>query len=170
MPRAMRINRWENLDGEEWRAIPVYTPYMVSNMGRIKDDKNRLIISVSKQKTYKSIAIPQKGIYKTLRIHRLVLEVFDRLPKSYEVARHLNGIETDNRLENLAWGTQSQNAKDAFEHNRRKRPNTRLDKEKVKFIRGCEYHRGLYKKLSEKFNIHESTIRSVREYRSWKTI
>ena len=35
-------------------------------------------------------------------------------PLTYNVVRHLNDCKTDNRLENLAWGTQSDNVRDSI--------------------------------------------------------
>ncbi|MBE3145146.1 MAG: HNH endonuclease [Planctomycetes bacterium] len=46
-------------------------------------------------------------------VHRLLLTVFVRPPEPGEEGRHLNDIRTDNRLENLAWGTHEQNMADA---------------------------------------------------------
>ncbi len=46
---------------------------------------------------------------KRCRVHRLVLEAFiGPCPKSHE-ANHLNGIKSDNRIENLEWVTRSEN-------------------------------------------------------------
>jgi hypothetical protein len=45
-------------------------------------------------------------------LHRLMLETFVRPPKAREVGRHLNDDRSDNRLENLAWGTYKDNADD----------------------------------------------------------
>lgn len=49
-------------------------------------------------------------------VHRLVAEAFIPNPHNYPLVRHLNDDPTDNRVENLAWGTQSDNMQDAIEH------------------------------------------------------
>ena len=48
-----------------------------------------------------------------MRVHRLVCEAFNG-PPPFEgaVVRHLNGIKTDNRATNLAWGTKAENTAD----------------------------------------------------------
>ena len=52
----------------------------------------------------------------TRLVHRLVLEAFVGPRPEGMVARHLNGDPGDNRLENLAWGTQSENNYDKVRH------------------------------------------------------
>lgn len=59
---------------------------------------------------------PGGGTYKTFRVHRLVCEAFKGpCPEGME-CRHLNGINTDNRAENLEWGTHGENMQDAVKH------------------------------------------------------
>ena len=54
------------------------------------------------------------GKVKTYRIHILKTKAFIYRPNplSANVVRHLNDVKIDNRLENLAWGTQSDNVYD----------------------------------------------------------
>ncbi len=53
------------------------------------------------------------------KIHRWMLAVFVRDLESHEVCRHLNGCRSDNRLENLAIGTQKENKADELLHGTR---------------------------------------------------
>jgi hypothetical protein len=55
---------------------------------------------------------------KTTRIlaHQLVLIIFVGPCPPGMQCRHLNGVNTDNRLVNLAWGTPSENRADQFDH------------------------------------------------------
>lgn len=50
----------------------------------------------------------RKG-HKTLKVHRLVCEAFNGPPEDGRVCMHLNEDSSDNRPENLAWGTQMEN-------------------------------------------------------------
>jgi hypothetical protein len=49
-------------------------------------------------------------------VHRLVLLTFRSGPSPGQVCRHLNGNPVDNRLENLVWGTISENVQDRLTH------------------------------------------------------
>ena len=51
-----------------------------------------------------------------IRMHRLLALAFIPNPNNYPLVRHLNDIKTDNRLENLAWGTMSENMKDSIKN------------------------------------------------------
>jgi len=104
---------------EEWRPIPGYEGrYAVSNDGRLMSflacPAGREMRAVL-QNGYRSVGLrAADGTKKIHRVHRLVLMAFDRLPVDGEVARHLNDVKSDNRIENLAWGSYSDNTQDCI--------------------------------------------------------
>lgn len=63
---------------------------------------------------YPSVGLRRNGkTYTGQRVHVLVLTAFIGPRPAGMVSRHLNDIPTDNRLENLAWGTQKDNLEDS---------------------------------------------------------
>lgn len=65
---------------------------------------------------YHVVTLGKEGARRQWRVHRLVLIAFvGQCPNGME-ARHLNGNPTDNRLENLVWGTPSANGYDKVRH------------------------------------------------------
>lgn len=112
---------------EEWRSIPgTEGHYEASSEGRIrslpreetlpKGTRHRrgrnLKIDAIGSSGYYQVGIRKDGVVRKLSVHRLVCEAFHGpCPPSHEV-RHLNDVKTDNRAENLSWGTKRQNSSD----------------------------------------------------------
>lgn len=113
---------------EEWRPVVGYEGhYEVSSRGRVRSQdwdvvrkdgtsfrkKGRVLRPHLSKRGYLAVALHKSGRQQTRTVHRLVAQAFIPNPGDSPVVRHLNDVPTDNRLENLAWGTQSDNIKDA---------------------------------------------------------
>lgn len=91
----------------------VYSMAPRSNRGR---PKQPVKISTYLKHGYHAIDLSRDGKSYKKYVHRLILEVFrSKCPKGYQ-CRHLNGVRTDNRLENLKWGSRSENQMDRARH------------------------------------------------------
>lgn len=87
----------------------VYTDY-----GNNKFYKKK--ITVNKSNGYIYIMI-HKGFNKAgqKRLHRCVAEAYIPNPNNYPIVMHLDNDKTNNCVENLKWGTISENTKQAFD-------------------------------------------------------
>lgn len=89
---------------EIWKIYPKNTKYSVSNLGRVKNIKKDSILNGW---------VKGSGYINTYAglIHRMVLETFvGDYPSDKPYTNHINGIKTDNRLENLEYTNHTLNA------------------------------------------------------------
>ena len=124
---------------EQWRPVIGFEgAYEVSDLGRVRSLDRRIIcrngtsfrrrgvvLNPSEHTPgggYRQVKLPnpespnpraQRAVF----VHTLVLTAFVGPRPSPEIeVRHLNGVRSDNRLSNLAWGTASENAYDRVRH------------------------------------------------------
>lgn len=102
----------------EWRAILKFPGYEVSSAGELRrsGDTSALPVRIDGHGYHRRGAFGPDGKYRFLSVHVAVLEAFvgPRPPK--HDASHVNGVQIDNRLENLRWETASANHRRKLEH------------------------------------------------------
>lgn len=119
---------------EVWLPIPGYKNYEASSFGRIRSVdrvvhqlspsgnpmerrlKGKEISPRSHPGGYKTVCLCINGKPHQHLIHRLVLVTFRGPPGAGMQACHNNGVQSDNRISNLRWGTASENMADKIQH------------------------------------------------------
>lgn len=172
---------------EEWRPVPEWEDfYEVSNQGRVRtkqrlttcSDGRVLPIPLRVRKTpigkrgYPVVSLRACGCkFKLVPVHVLVAKAFlgPRPPKN-EV-RHKDGVKTNNHVDNLEWGTTSDNQNDRAKHgtsNRGERCGTSVLKEHdVRSIRELRSAGLTQRAIAEEFGISREHVRDIILGKKW---
>lgn len=102
---------------EIWKPVKDYeTLYEVSNYGNVRNIKTKKILKPAMHnKGYYKVCLCNNKKQKNKFIHRLVAESFIDNQNKKQV-NHINGIKTDNKVENLEWVTCQENIKHSYEN------------------------------------------------------
>jgi hypothetical protein len=173
---------------EIWRRVPGFRTYSVSNMGRVCSLDHMIwgvrqkshvlrsgrILRQSKQLGgYSTVNLSKKGHRITRLVHQLVLEAFIGPRPEGMQARHLDGCPTNNRLDNLVWGTSEQNnGEDKKKHGTlllgEKNHQAKLTIDDVREIRKQRGQGVKLKALAASYGVSESMISKIALGHFWK--
>ena len=122
----------------DWKAIPGYEGYyectsdgrvrsvdrlvpMPVNQwnpkGRANRAQSRELAQQTQKTGYRAVKLAVNGVFKSHRVHRIVMLTHGpEMPEGSTLVLHGNGNPSDNRIENLRWGTTTENMHDMVSH------------------------------------------------------
>lgn len=116
---------------EKWAEVPGWEGfYAVSTMGRVKslarsvpgrpgvmiNRKERLLKTSPNGDGYPQVSLSRNNKRTTTGVHLLVATTFHGLCPEGMECRHLDGDKSNNDIQNLQWGTRSENTYDRVAH------------------------------------------------------
>lgn len=101
-----------------WADVPGWEGlYRVSDAGEVYSERSRRVLKPRPETDgHTSVVLCLNGHREPWLTHRLILTAFVGPCPDGQEGCHGNGIPDDNRLENLRWGTRSDNTYDKIAH------------------------------------------------------
>lgn len=94
---------------ENWIEIKNFPGYSISDKGRVKGVRKNILKPVDGGQGYLKVTLSKNGKHTDKRINRLVAEAFLPNPNSLPLVMHIDNNRSNNNVENLSWGTYSEN-------------------------------------------------------------
>jgi hypothetical protein len=161
---------------EEWRRTHLSALHEVSSFGRVRSWAVPGFWGRVRSAPVFLNPKPNKEGYRRVNlgrgvrefIHTLVATAFlEPRPAGSEV-RHLNGDPTDNRAENLAWGTALENAADRTRHGRMRvgvdHHSAKLTEDDIRRIRASL---DSISQIARAFGVARKNVRAIRSGKAW---
>ncbi len=157
---------------EEWRNVDGW-PYEVSNKGRVRSDftMRPLVGGVDKDGYRKLVVCSGDGRRGYKRVSTLVCEAFHGPRPSGLVVRHLDGDNTNDDAENLAWSTQKENLADRKAHGTllqgERHPLATITADTALAIFAAT---GKQADIASRFGVKKTIVSSIKTGRTWSGV
>lgn len=98
----------------EWRPISGHPKYEVSEFGDVRNAMTGVTLKPQYSNGYLHVTLCGVNGHHQKSVHRIVATEFIDNPLGYNTVNHIDGVKTNNRVDNLEWCTQSDNMKHAY--------------------------------------------------------
>lgn len=159
---------------EEWRVIPGFPEYEASSLGRIRSVSRTInysngrvvhakqrILRPTMSSGYYSVNLSRANKSTSTKVHILVAAAFLGLNPGGLDVRHKNGCRTDNRAENLEYGTRSENVLDGYKITGKTMVCQKLSPQKAEEIRSKSQSGISQRNLAKEYGVSKSTVAAI---------
>ena len=164
---------------ETWHPIPDY-PYELSNKGRVRRSQGGVhgarVGHILKPRPHRAgytiylLNKNHKPWYATLN-YLIALVFIGPRPSPKHVAAHWDGNASNNKIKNIRWATEEENAADKDRHGRTPRGNkhglARLSDNKVRTLRRLRVKGWTYKRLAKRYKVTASQVYNADKRITW---
>lgn len=107
---------------EAYKPIKDFPYYVIGRDGSVWSNYgfHWTKLALRLKRGYNVILLHNNNQLEYIRVHRLLAEAFIPNPDNLPCVLHYNDIRSDNRIENLRWGTQKENSADAIRNGKLK--------------------------------------------------
>ena len=159
------------IDGYEGR-------YMMTEGGGVYSLLTNKILKTSLDKDgYKRLSLRGVcGKRKTFTLHRLIAKIFIPNPENKPCVNHIDGVKSNNRVDNLEWCTVSENTKHSYDMGLQPKPygesnnNNKLREKDVLEIRRLWEEGVMQKVIAKKFDIKQPTVSNIVRRKIWPNL
>jgi len=176
---------------EQWKDIPDFKGYyQASNIGRIRSverltiykdgrrgiHKGKVLKQCLDKKGYLNVYLTKQSNKYSRKVHRLVLEAFvSPRPNEMQCRHYPDPNKTNNCLDNLQWGTASENQIDGVEHGTHRIPHrqgenangAKMTKQQIIKIR---QDKRVQREIAKDYGLSQQTISEIKTRKIWKHI
>jgi NUMOD4 motif/HNH endonuclease len=178
MPHQLELD-FSAVKPEEWRGIPGFPGYEVSDWGRVRSVPRSMVDSLRRLRRFPGHILAQHvgssgylqcgpwldGIRVNLMVHRAVLLAFRGTPEKGEEAAHWDGDKQHNALVNLRWTTRMANHHDKRRHGRLGGVLTEEQARAIKSRLDGKY--GTLTRLSREYGVKVHVIKHIAYGKTW---
>lgn len=166
----------------EWRTIPGFSNYSVSDDGRIRrhvalpNHPPKMLMQCRARGGYLKVTLRNDaGQPKTIQVHRVIALAFLGEPPSGHEVCHNDGNRKNNRADNLRYDTPENNAADKKKHGTHlwgeKINKAKLTQEQVQEIRKLLAEGNLtQKQIGKMYGVHQTTVGYINTGKNWANL
>lgn len=176
MSRHITLPQDQSIDTIEWRPVPGFGGYSISEYGHLRNDQRGSLMAPYIAPTgYLRYTL---GTARRRYAHRLVAEAFlSPCPRGKHDAAHWDGNKRNNHYSNLRWATRRKNIHDKWRHGRMARGegiNTAKITEDIvrviraSYVRGSKTHG--QRALGEQYGLTQASVGCIVRRVNWKHV